>query len=253
MRRGGNIIKKLEFTTENRRIYGKYFRPEGEGPFPTVILSHGLGNTLAVNTFYASEFADHRIAAYVFDFPGGSRRGRSSGKTTEMSVLTEQEDLNTVLDGIEQLPETDRDNIFLMGESQGGFVSTCLAAATPDRVKGLILLYPAFVLQEHAIACLREWNDDSETVFFRGLTVGRRYLEDALSFDIYDLMQNYSRDVLILHGTADTDSPIACSERAVEIFPSARLVRIEGAAHGFYGEDEAKASRLAIQFVQSHL
>ena len=74
-----------------------------------------------------------------------------------------------------------------------------------------------------------------------------------MSFDIYDVMKAYPGDVLIIHGTRDNIAPISYSERAVTVFPSAELVRIDGAGHGFYGNDETRAAQMAVDFVKEHL
>ena len=49
--------------------------------------------------------------------------GKSDGKTTEMSVLTETKDLEAVIEYVRNLSYTDSEKILLMGCSQGGFVS----------------------------------------------------------------------------------------------------------------------------------
>lgn len=63
----------------------------------------------------------------------------------------------------------------------------------------------------------------------------------------------YDRDVLLLHGDADTIVPFSASERALEAFPSASLEVLPGAGHGFSGEDESTAIRLIEDYLQSHL
>ena len=45
-----------------------------------------------------------------------------------MSVLTEVNDLETVIDYVSTMPYVNKDKIFLMGWSQGGFVSALVAA-----------------------------------------------------------------------------------------------------------------------------
>ena len=47
--------------------------------------------------------------------------------------------------------------------------------------------------------------------------------------------------------------PISYSERAVTAFPSAELVIIEGAGHGFSGEDDQYVTKRSVDFVKAHL
>lgn len=52
--------------------------------------------------------------AFTFDFCGGSAMcGKSDGKTTEMSVLTETKDLKAVIEYVRNLSYTDSEKILL--------------------------------------------------------------------------------------------------------------------------------------------
>ena len=68
----------------------------------------------------------------------------------DMSIFTEQEDLEAVLSMIQNLEYVDTDHIFLLGSSQGGLVSAITAADHRDEIAGAVLLYPAFVLVDDA-------------------------------------------------------------------------------------------------------
>ena len=67
-----------------------------------------------------------------------------------MTVLTEAEDLTEVISQVQQMKNVDSDQLFIQGESQGGFVSAYVAAQIPEKIKGLILWYPAFVIPDDA-------------------------------------------------------------------------------------------------------
>ena len=43
--------------------------------------------------------------------------------------------------------------------------------------------------------------------------------------------------IVFQHGDADDIVPLSYSERALEVYPAARLQVLPGAGHGFYGED----------------
>ena len=133
-------MQELEFIRDGKKIYGRLYLPKGDGPFPAVIMGHGFGANLSVMEGYAKSFAENGIAAYAFDFIGGGHDIKSDGEMTEMSVLTEAADMDTVLDGILTLDSIDKNNIFAMGGSQGGFVATYIAGTRPDDIKGLIAL-----------------------------------------------------------------------------------------------------------------
>ena len=244
-------IREMICYRDGQKIYGKLYLPETQEPLPAVILCHGFGGNLTHMESYAEYFAQNGIAAYAFDFIGGGARGNlSDGKTTEMSVLTEAEDLDIVIDEIQKREDIDKDNLYLMRASQGGYVITYTAAQRVREIKGLIALFPAYLLGETAPS-----NPETipETSTLLGTEIGRIYYEDAASVDIYDVMKNYTRDVLIMHGTQDRLVPISYSERVVRVLPSAELVTFEGAGHGFQDKDWQRSAELSLDYILQHL
>ena len=97
--------------------------------------------------------AEMGYVAFTFDFCGGSAMcGKSDGKTTEMSVLTETKDLKAVIEYVRNLSYTDSEKILLMGCSQGGFVSALVAAKNNFPIEKLVLFYPALCIPDDARA-----------------------------------------------------------------------------------------------------
>ncbi len=79
-----------------------------------------------------------------------------------------------------------------------------------------------------------------------------RYGEDAVSFDIYDVIGNYKGDVLILHGDRDGIVPLRYSERAVDVYENAELVVMASQNHGFIGKARAEAMERKTAFFRQH-
>lgn len=246
-------VEEIGFERDGLHIYGEMFLPEDDTPHPLVILSHGFGANSSRVRDYAEVFAENGIAACIFDFVGGGSGSRSDGETTDMSVLTEAEDLNKVIDGLIVREDIDASELYLFGCSQGGFVSTYVAGTRPDDIKALIALYPAYVIHDDAWSRVPDPDHIPETMNLMGIRIGRIYNADAMSFDIYDVMKDYPGDVLIIHGTRDSLVPISYSERARDVFPSAELVEFEGAGHGFDGEDKTRAAQMSVDFVKEHI
>lgn len=246
--------EEMWLESDGKKVYGVMYLPgEEKDSYPTVILSHGFNSSSMLNEGYAESFAKNGYAAYIFDFCGGSPSTKSDGKTTEMSVLTEYRDLSNVMDQIKALDYVDGSRLFLFGLSQGGFVSAYTAAQRPDDVKGLILFYPAFVLQEtyfeqyDSVEAIPD--EDFESM---GVPLGAIYAKDARSFDIYEEIGKYKGDVLICHGDKDTLVDLSYSERAVEVYSSAELKVVKYGEHGFQGKLATEATGYAVEFLQAH-
>ena len=240
-RRGGNDI------------YGVIYIPRDAGEkMPAVIFSHGFGGTHSVGTQYAEALAQKGYVVYCFDFCGGSPGSRSDGSTLEMSVFTEQADLEAVISMMQGLPYVDSRNLFLMGTSQGGAVSAITGAAHPDEIRGMVLLYPAFVLADNANELFQSADEIPDTYYFLWMNVGRAYFEPLLGYDIYAEIAAYDSDVLLIHGDADSIVPLSCSERALEAYPSAELKVISGAGHGFSGDNARQAVDWILEYLEDH-
>lgn len=257
----GQTEEKLPIRTEelwlqsgDNKIFGTMYLPgEEKDSYPTVILSHGFNSSSVLNEGYAKSFAEKGYAAYSFDFCGGGMGTKSDGETTEMSVLTEAQNLMDVMDGLKALDYVDASNLFLFGLSQGGYVSAYTAAQRPDEVKGLILFYPAFALQD---GCWERHGaieniPDEEVVM--GITIGALYSKDAMSFDIYDMIGGYKGDVLICHGDKDALVDLSYSEKALEKYDSAELKVIKYGEHGFQGKTAKEATGYVLEFLQAHV
>lgn len=247
-------VEELWLESEGKKIYGKMYLPgEEKDSYPTVILSHGFNSSSMLNEGYAESFAKQGYAAYLFDFCGGSPGTKSDGATTEMSVLTEYRDLSDVMDQVKALDYVDGSQLFLFGLSQGGFVSAYTAAQRPDDVKGLILFYPAFVLQEEYFEKYDSVDAIPDEEFeSMGVPLGAIYAKDARSFDIYEEIGKYKGDVLICHGDKDTLVDLSYSEKAVEVYDSAELKVIQYGEHGFQGKLAREATGYTVEFLQAH-
>lgn len=236
------------------QIYGVVYIPRAAGAqMPAIIYSHGYGGTWQIGAPYAKEMAARGYVVYCFDFCGGSYSSQSDGDVLDMSLFTEQADLEAVVDMLAQQEYVDSENIFLVGGSQGGAVSAMAGAARPEQIRGMVLLYPAFIMVDTANELFHSADEIPDSYQLMWMTVGRAYFEPLIGFDIYEYISVYDKDVLIIHGDADSIVPLSYSERALEVYPSARLEVISGAGHGFYGENEELAVDYITEYCNSHL
>ncbi len=257
------LITKTAFSCarEGLTIRGYEYRPQGED-LPIAIVSHGFMANLSTVKHYAKRLAQLGYAAYCYDFNGGCVMfGRSDGKTTEMSVLTEVKDLSAVIDYACGLPYTNAERILLMGCSQGGFVSALTAAKLKDRIRKLVLFYPALCIQDDARNGRMMWakfDPKKVPAVLRcgPMKLGRCYVTDVLEMDPFAQICGYQGEVLLVHGTADRIVDQRYSERAAGTYRSEPFQRevvfrtIENGAHGFAKKHDWIAMQYLEQFVK---
>lgn len=116
----------------------------------------------------------------------------------------------------------------------------------------MVLIYPALIMTDDANELFQSADQIPESYSFMGMTVGRSYFEVLMDYDIYDAITLYDRDVLIIHGDADTIAPISYSEHAIEVYPSAELKVVPGARHGFGSEGAQQAIEWALDYLPNH-
>ncbi len=238
----------VEFQKGNGQVIrGKLFEPEGVTKYPLVIFSHGFGGCYADLEHHGKVFADAGIGCLFFDFCGGGASSTSDGNMLEMTLHTELEDLLIVVEQASAWDRVDEENLFLLGESQGGLVSAMAAAELKDRLKGLILWYPAFVIPDDSRKRLELPYPDCDMVF--GQQLSPDYNKDAAQIDVTEVMKAYKGPVLILHGNRDEVVPVGYSLKAEKVYKNAQLVVFNMAVHGFMKEDSKKAGFRSRDFV----
>lgn len=234
-----------------RRLFGVLYTPDGmEGRMPAVVLSHGFGDVFTYGDRLARRLASHGYLVYSFDYRGGASVNGSDGSFLDMSVLTEAEDLDIVLDDVLSIPEVDGDRAYLVGESQGGYVAAYVAARRPGDVRAMALYYPGFNISPMMADLVARGVPD--TFEMLGKTVGRRYAEDAASVDIYGVIGGYKGPVLIMHGDRDEKVPIDWSRRALPLYADVRFELFEGQGHKFLGDDGIRAEEMVLGFLDGN-
>lgn len=243
-------VTEMLVTRGDLSIYGKLYTPEGaEGKYPAVILSHSANMTSDSMNSYCQRLAAMGYVAYAFDFCGGSKNSRSDGDEADMTVFTEVEDLEAVLEAVRVLDCVDSQSVYLFGTSQGGLVSALTAAAHPDAVRGLMLFYPAFNIAELA---------EKFGSFMTG-NAGSLYISTLQGYDVYEHIKPYTGDVLIVHGTKDFIVPSSSVEKAADLYEHCELHLIEGASHGFnkenyamFGDYDQESWAYVVAYLEEH-
>ena len=248
-------------------IYGRFYYPEGfdaSKTYPTVIMSHGLGSTAAMveRARWPQAMLAEGFVVYTFDFCGGSEKSNSDSDYYHMSVRTEQSDLNAVMDFVLGQSFVDRERLYLLGQSQGGFVSAITAAARPEDVKAMILVYPALCLVDDLHTFVPDIDALEGDTFESAMgKLGTVYAKDGYDIDVMTEIAGYTGDVLIIHGVNDRVVPYSYSLEAVttaygEAASELLLITGKKSAHGFemiYDEGREYAREAGVDFLKKHL
>ena len=231
-----------------------------------VIISHAYMKTHKSAANYARVLAEKGYAAFTFDFCGGSAKSKSDGASTEMSVLTEMQDLNAVVEYVSSLDYVDSNELVLMGLGLGGLVTALFVSRIKPEIKKIILLYPTLSAPEDArsgqMLTARFDPDNPPEVFDCGpMKLGRRYVKDAQPIDVIKELEKYSGAVCIIHGDKDSMVDTQYSKDAVQIYRqnsknkadvlNKQLYIINGGTHGFNRMHEYYTMNIVEQFLQN--
>ena len=243
-------VEEIRIRASLGEMFGVLTVPETEGPVPLIILCHGFGGNHSGNQDYSDFFVKNGFATFNLDFCGGGMGSKSAGTMQEMSVLTEAEDLNAAVDYF--LGNEAFSCILLWGASQGGFVSGYVSAQRPEDIRAVVMEFPAIVLQDDAKEKMNPDGSFPETSRILGIPMGKKYNEDAVSFDFYEHIAAYTGPVLILHGDKDPIVPLRYSERARDVYENAELIVYPGQGHGFTGKSRNEAKDAELIFFTEH-
>ena len=247
-------MREISCVSGGNRIYGEAFVPKASGRHPAVILSHGYGGTHEGFYPLADTLAKAGYVCYCYDFAGGSPWSRSEGRTEDMSIFTERQNLMDVLETVRSWDCVDTANVFLLGESQGGCVSAITAPRVKDRIRAILLIYPALCIPDDGFALYPTLADVPDTVTFMGMRIGRAYYERFYDgYDIYKDIAGYQGDVLIVHGTEDGLVKPEYSAKASNGYGRCELHLIFKAGHGFWKpEHRALYHEYVLDFLERH-
>ena len=238
---GTYTVKEYDFDSNGKDIYARAFVPDVEGRVPLVIFSHGLGANVEHEEEVQKTLAKAGVAVFSFEFAGGSSSSSpmSEGLTTEMSVLTEVQNLKDAIRIASGLEYADPQRIYLMGSSQGGLV-TALTAEEVTNIAGLFLFYPAFSLPDDIRSSFPKLDEVPETFNLLGTKIGKKYITDIYNMDPYANLEKLGMPVHIYHGKDDNIVPLTASQKAMKRLKDARLTTLEDTGHALTPEQQAQ-------------
>jgi pimeloyl-ACP methyl ester carboxylesterase len=144
------IEREVRFTSGTFQLAGSLAAPDGEGPFPGVLLMAGSGQVdrnenhkkLAINVLreIANRLAENGIATLRYDKRGV---GASEGNYWETGFFDNVTDAASALDFLKAQKQVQPKAVFLLGHSEGAMIATRLAAEGADAAGAVLLAGPA--------------------------------------------------------------------------------------------------------------
>lgn len=241
-------MSNIKIKNENRIVPAVVIIPDGEGPFPAVVMNHGHGGTKEEHggfTSLAKAFADEGILTIRMDFPG---TGESEEPFTENYLSNMISDSNASLDYILNNYSVDKDNLGIFGYSMGGRVALTVVSQEDNPYQAIGLLSPSTDPGEDVIKRIIGSEDeyirlekeaiskgyaDFENDFVECQRLSLEWMNEMKESHPRDHINNFSGDMILVYGGKDfVVSPIE-NKKALSSFPSAKEVFIEDANHGY--------------------
>src|SRR3989339_120881 len=235
--------KAVELKVKGLTLRGMLHVPEQKRKkFPFVAMYHGFTGDKMEEAFKFVEcsriLAKAGIGSVRFDF-GGS--GESDGLFENMTLLSEIDEARAIYTYMSKLSCADPANLFIMGHSLGGFISSIIAPDAP-RLKGAVLWAPAIREGIEYIGNLWKTKprDKNNSIDLDGLRLGRGYYDSRITFlklygNPFRKAAEFAGQVLIIHGAKDETVPVTTGKELKKWYgrPTALLKIIKGADHGF--------------------
>ncbi len=210
-------------------------KPEGAEECPLAILLHGFTSAkdrphtlLTAEAMREAGFATLRFDLYGHGESGGAFRDHTLYKWIQNTMAV-----------IDWARANGFSKICLSGHSQGGLVAALTGAMEADRICGLVLRAPAFMIPQGARdGKLLGYSFDPEHIpdavpVIKGLELDGNYVRVAQTIRAEEAMDWYRGPVLILHGDQDDTVPPDVSREAARRYANCELALIPGETHHF--------------------
>lgn len=123
---------RFTFTQDNVSFRGILVKPEGQGPFPAILISHGMGsNGAQFGGSKAREFVKWGFVCIAPDYAHGNPKGNRKDFGASAENLRRARKCLDILQG---RPDVDPKRLCAYGNSMGAFLTVGLAAEEPNRL-----------------------------------------------------------------------------------------------------------------------
>jgi dipeptidyl aminopeptidase/acylaminoacyl peptidase len=238
----GRGWRSVKYTSENgREIQGWLAVPEGDGPFPTILHTHG-GPTAVMTTYFAPEcqaFLDHGFAFLTINYHGSTTFGKNFERSIQGNLGDlEVQDMAAAYHWLVEEGIAIPDSVLLTGGSYGGYLTLQALGRRPELWAGGM-----------AVVAIADWvlmyEDQADTLrgvqraLFGGTPEEKPDAHRASSPITY--VEQVRAPVLVIQGKNDT----RCPSRQLEAYAE-KLKSLGGdidvhwfdAGHGSLAQEE---------------
>lgn len=235
--------------------------PDGEGPFPAVVMNHGHGGGRQEGGGFgklASALAEAGIMTIRMDFPG---TGDSKEPFTEGTLTNMISDSNASLAYLLANFPADAEKLGILGYSMGGRIALTIAQAPDNPYKAVGLLAPSanpgkglllfFAGSEaeyerlYAEASTDKGYADYTTQYGQQQQLSKAWFDEMLASSPLDGISAYKGAMLVVHGDKDTVITPEENQAVVAAYPAASIVTVPEADHGYgFYSDQPEVTKL---------
>ena len=179
-----------------KNMKAEFTLPDGNGPFPAVIVLHTSGGASGAESDYSERLAKIGYASLIphyFEAHGISHSNRESALTGHAEEILA--DLSAALEWLKKNPRIDKDKIGAVGFSMGGYWAMVLAAQ--GKVQAGVSYY--------------------------GVLSGVGGNREKMRYKFREIFNEKSSPVLILHGSYDTTQKVDGANRLSDILDEKKV------------------------------
>lgn len=234
---------------EGQKIFGIFHRPFCTGPFPSVLICHGLaGHKTGKYRLYvllAEKLSKLGISSLRIDFRGS---GDSEGSFSDVTLKSEVSDAMVALTYLRSRFDVDKSRIGVFGRSVGGTVAL-MAAQKSAPIKSLATWAPLYDGEQWASQWKKlhapEVSDEyrQERMKINGQVPGLLFFEELFSMRMEDHLKDLATVPLLhIHGELDVVVTTQHADRYIKareaVKSSNKFIRLPESDHDFSNSKE---------------
>jgi dipeptidyl aminopeptidase/acylaminoacyl peptidase len=250
----------IAYPSDDLTITGVMHVPQGEGPFPVVILNHGYippeRYWSGADTLFAGEYlAQHGHLTLASDFRGWGESDSGDNYFRTGLVV----DVLNLISALPSLPQADPERVGMWGHSMGGGVTTKAIVVDP-RVKAAVLYGPVSADDQEVVRRFGggmprgDPGDPVQQSYVQTLSYNRAFLRRTSPINYFDFVR---APVQIHQGTADEVTPprwaLAIERALATAGKEVEYYAYDGQGHAFQGESWTFFMERVTQFFDDRL